>query len=102
MNPRRFLKQLFTAKEESDTDYDGPFSYPREFHATAIGAGAGVAAATTGDTQLISAVATVALSGDRVRRARKLTDKASHEVKGEGWYALFGIALGFAAATVLL
>jgi hypothetical protein len=97
----QYVRQLLTAKKERDTDYDGPFSHPGEYHAFAIGAGAGVATATTGQTQLASAVITLALTGDRTRVGMEFVDNIQHEIVREGWYAIFGLAIGYLAGTFL-
>ena len=101
MNVEKFVRQLLTAKKESDTDYDGPFSHPGEYHAFAIGAGAGVAVNTTGDLQLASAVITLALTGDRARVGNTFVDNVAHEILREGWYAIFGLAVGYSVGLSL-
>lgn len=98
----QYVRQLLTAKREADTNYDGPFSHPGEYHAFAIGAGAGCVAATTGQTQLVSAVITLALTGDRTRVGTEFVDNVAHEVVREGWYAIFGLAIGYLVGTIVL
>lgn len=98
----QYARQLLTATKEADTDYNGPFSHPGEYHAFAIGAGAGVAAATTGDIQLASAVITLALTGDRTRVGMEFVDNVAHEVVREGWYAIFGLAVGYLVGSTVL
>jgi len=102
MTPEQFVRQLLTATKESDTDYDGPFSHPGEYHAFAIGAGAGVAVATTANTQLAVGVITLALTGDRARKGSQFVDNVAHEIVREGWYAIFGLAIGYLVATTVL
>jgi len=86
------------APTESDSERNGVFSYAGEYHAFAIGAGAGAVAALGTNPELAAAVVAVALGGSSVEAARNRLKgkKVVEEVSTEPWYSIGGVALGYA------
>jgi len=86
------------APTEEDSKRNGAFSYAGEYHAFAIGVGAGAVAALGTNPELAAAVVAVALGGSGVEAARKRLQgkKVVAEVSREPWYAIGGVALGYA------
>lgn len=82
---------------ESDTDYDGPFSYSGEWHAFTLGLGVGFASVMPVPKLRQFVFRTVGLGDDQTRTG------AIAEARRESWYALGGVVLGagFGLAVVL-
>jgi hypothetical protein len=89
------------APTEDGTERDGFLSYAKEWHALAIGFGAGLAGSATGRWELLAVVAMLALG---LGGASRVSKTVAINVKKEPWYALggliFGAVLGIAATTV--
>jgi O-antigen/teichoic acid export membrane protein len=90
------------APTEEESPRDGLFSYAGEWHSFIVGAGAGVAAAVTGQLAILAALAAVALGLEGARRALPETSRitsrvAVHELQREPWYAISGGLLGYVA-----
>lgn len=72
---------------ESDTDYDGPFSYSGEWHAFTLGLGIGFASVMPVPKLKAFVFRTVGLKTDT-------RTGAIAEARRESWYALGGVILG--------
>jgi hypothetical protein len=99
-----------TQQTESDTSRNGFLSYTGEYHAAAVGAGAGLTGALTLGTPLetigVTAVGSVAAIALGIKGAGKLNNQwVVEEVHHESWYALGFMLIAFAfglAATLLI
>lgn len=89
------LGYLPTGVHEEDTDRDGLLSYSVEVHAAVIGGAVGATAATTGSTQLIIALVTIALGVGRVQQ--QFSETIRLQVLKEPWYAIGGVVGGYLA-----
>ena len=86
---------MLPTSEESDSDYDGPFSVFREWHAFTVGLAAGVVGALTGNLELLAIVAGLALG------VRAVPAPPLRQLRVEPWYTLGGLLIGYVAVVVL-
>jgi hypothetical protein len=84
-----FLRQLATATEEADTDYNGPLSYPGEWHALGVGAALGATYAVTADPEAAAALGSIIYGGG------KLGSRHLRDARDELAYTAGGAALGY-------
>lgn len=89
------LAYLPTGATEEATDYDGILSYSVEWHAALIGVSVGMTAATTGETQLVMGLVSLALGLGRINQQASETVKA--QLIKEPWYGIAGLAVGWVA-----
>jgi len=96
-----FLKKR-SGGTESDTDYNGVFSYAGEWHAFLIGIGAGIVAVYTNQPLVGVGVIGVALGVKGIGKLAGPLDGKNvvHEIKREPWYAIGGTLLGWTVAGV--
>lgn len=87
------LGYLPTGEFEEDTERDGLLSYSVEVHVFAFGASVGLAAASTGDMQLVMGLVGLALGIGRLQQP--FTKTVREQVVKEPAYALGGAALGY-------
>lgn len=99
---KRYLRELKpllgylpTGAHESDSEYDGLFSYSVEIHAAIIGVAAGAFAATTGNLQAVMGLVAVALGIGRVQQPQKITE----QLKREPWYFLAALGITYLILT---
>lgn len=88
-------QELPDAPSEDATDGDGLLSYAGEWHALALGAGAGLAASVGDRPELVVVVVAIAL-GVRAAPTSKLK-----ELRREPWYATGGAVLAYVGADVV-
>lgn len=89
------LGYLPLGAHEEDTEWDGPLSYRVEVASTAIGVSVGMAAASSGDMQLIMTLVALALGVGRVQQQFSETIEA--QILAEPVHALAGVAIGYSA-----
>ena len=89
------LRHAPDGAKESDTPRPGFLSYAGEWHALAVGLGAGIAAGTTGRWELAAVVVAVAL-GLKAGKVKGADPSAPvvGEVRREPWYGLGGVVIG--------
>lgn len=90
------LGYLPTGEHEEDTERDGLLSYSVEVHVFAFGISAGIAAASTGNLQLVMTVVGVALGIGRLQQPQSISDTVREQIVKEPAYALGGAAIGWA------
>lgn len=90
------LGYLPTGEHEEDTERDGLLSYSVEVHVFAFGLSAGIAAASTGNMQLVMTVVGVALGIGRLQQPQTITETVREQIVKEPAYALGGAAIGWA------
>lgn len=90
------LGYLPTGEHEEDTERDGLLSYSVEVHVFAFGLSAGIAAASSGNMQLVMTLVGVALGIGRLQQPQSISETVREQVVKEPAYALGGAAIGWA------
>lgn len=96
-----FVKRR-SAAQESDTEYNGAFSYAGEFHSAIVGLSVGLTAGFTQAPEVAVALlaATLGVKGAGKLSERIKSNVAVQEIRREPWYCAGSVIVGYGVAYV--